>query len=337
MNNKVSIIMPIYNRENKISQAIDSVLNQNYKNIELILINDGSTDNTEEICLKYKKKDKRIIYLKVENSGPGGARNKGIDISTGKYIMFIDSDDYYDVNMVKTMVSCINKNNIQQECVICNRIIKKKNKNVKIELLEKEMKKGEKSDFIEFLQKNNLFNSPCNKIYLKSIIEINNIRFDERFMSGEDYKFNLDYFNNISTARTINKFLYNYVMNDDSIIHNIKYNDFFLQVKLVDYNKKIYLENSYDVSNIYYKYIKVAIGGISYKIESQKKYKLVKEYIGRVINYPSIQEILKKKFKKNMEQKIFYFLLKNKMKRSIYIYIYCRMIMKKIIYTIRDN
>lgn len=335
MDNKVSIIMPIYNRGNKISQAINSVLNQNYKNIELILINDGSTDNTEEICLKYKKKDKRIIYLKIENSGPGGARNKGIDISTGKYIMFIDSDDYYDVNMVEIMVSCIN--NKQQECVICNRIVKRKNKEVKIELLEKEMKKEDKSHFIEFLQENNLFNSPCNKIYLKSIIEINNIRFDERFMSGEDYKFNLDYFNNISTAKTINKFLYNYVMNDDSIIHNIKYNDFFLQVKLVDYNKKIYLENSYDTSNIYYKYIKVAIGGISYKIESQKKYKLVREYIERIINYPSIQEIFKKKFKKNMEQKIIYFLLKNEMKRSIYIYIYCRMIMKKIIYKISNN
>lgn len=335
MDNKVSIIMPIYNRENKISQAIDSVLNQNYKNIELILVNDGSTDNTEEICLKYKKKDKRIIYLKIENSGPGGARNKGIDISTGKYIMFIDSDDYYDVNMVEIMVSCIN--NKQQECVICNRIVKRKNKEIKIELLEKEMKKENKSDFIEFLQENNLFNSPCNKIYLKSIIEINNIRFDERFMSGEDYKFNLDYFNNISTAKTINKFLYNYVMNDDSIIHNIKYNDFFLQVKLVDYNKKIYLENSYDTSNIYYKYIKVVIGGVSYKIESQKKYKLVREYIERIINYPSIQEIFKKKFKKNMEQKIIYFLLKNEMKRSIYIYIYCRMIMKKIIYKISNN
>ena len=328
MNNVVSIIMPIYNREKSINRAIQSVLCQTYKDFELILINDGSTDNTEKVCKKYVKKDRRIKYIKISNSGPGEARNKGLELATGKYIMFIDSDDFYEEKMVEIMLNEIKES--QTNCIICNRIINNKNNKIKQSFVEKNMISENKQEFIEYFQKHNLFNGVCNKIYLKNIIDEYHIKFDKRFISGEDYKFNLDYFNHINTAKAINKFLFNYVMTPNSIIHSSKSYDFFMQVNIVDYNLKIYDDNNFDKKKIYYKYLIIAIDGISYKIQTEKEYKKVKQYIEDVINYPSIQMILKSKFKKKFEHKIFWILLKNNMKRTIYYYIYCRIILKKL-------
>lgn len=335
MGNNVSIIMPIYNREKNINKAVESILCQTYKCFELILVNDGSTDKTEEICIRFSKIDKRIKYLKIENSGPGEARNKGILTAKGKYIMFIDSDDFYEEKMVETMVESIEK--YECECVICNRIINNKNKKIKRDIADKDMIIENKQEFIAYFQKNNLFNSVWNKIYLKKIIDEFNIKFDKNFISGEDYKFNLDYFNHINKAKAINKYLYNYVMNPNSIVHTSKSYDFFMQVKIVDYNVKIFSENNYDVKKIYYKYLIIAIDGISYKIQSEKKYNSVKKYIENIINYPSIQKILKFKFESTLEHKIFGLLLRRNMKKTIYIYIYGRNILKIFINKIKKN
>ena len=93
MENKVSIIIPAYNCEKYIFECLESVINQTYSNLEIIIIDDGSTDNTSEICQRFEKIDNRIIYTWQENSGVSKARNKGIDLAKGKYIVFIDADD----------------------------------------------------------------------------------------------------------------------------------------------------------------------------------------------------------------------------------------------------
>lgn len=90
----ISVIIPVYNLENYIAKCIESVQNQTYGNIEIVLVNDGSTDNSEEVCSKYVQNDERIIYLTKENGGPSSARNKGIEIAKGEYIFFVDGDDY---------------------------------------------------------------------------------------------------------------------------------------------------------------------------------------------------------------------------------------------------
>ena len=92
MKKGISIIVPIYNSEKYLNKCIDSLINQTEKNIEIILVNDGSTDNSEEIIKEYK--DKRIKYYKNKNQGIGKTRNFGIEQATGSYIMFVDSDDY---------------------------------------------------------------------------------------------------------------------------------------------------------------------------------------------------------------------------------------------------
>lgn len=91
---KLSVIIPIYNAEKYLHRCIKSILNQTYTNIEIILVNDGSKDNSAKICEEYAKKNKNIIYVSKQNEGPGPARNKGIEIATGDFIGFVDSDDF---------------------------------------------------------------------------------------------------------------------------------------------------------------------------------------------------------------------------------------------------
>ena len=103
---KISVIMPVYNAEKTIERAILSIINQTYNNIELILINDGSTDETESIIKKYIEKEKKIDirYYFQENSGPSIAKNLGIDMAIGEYILFVDSDDTISENYIESLV-----------------------------------------------------------------------------------------------------------------------------------------------------------------------------------------------------------------------------------------
>ena len=99
----VSIIIPVYNTEKYLEECLDSVCSQTYKNLEIILINDGSTDNSEEICQKFKDMDQRIQIYTCFNSGPAFARNLGLSKAHGEYIMFVDSDDWILPELVDTL------------------------------------------------------------------------------------------------------------------------------------------------------------------------------------------------------------------------------------------
>ena len=107
-----SIIVPVYNCEQYLEKCLNSLLKQSYKNIEIILINDGSNDNSEKICLNYKKLDSRIKYYKKDNGGVSSARNLGINVCNGDYITFLDSDDYLDIDTIEFINNYINKSDI---------------------------------------------------------------------------------------------------------------------------------------------------------------------------------------------------------------------------------
>ncbi len=111
MNEKISIIIPVYNVERYIEECLDSVINQTYKNLEILIINDGSTDRSLEICRKYKKKDKRIRLINQKNMGVAYCRNLGLKKVTSAYVMFVDSDDYIEENMVATLYKLLKSNN----------------------------------------------------------------------------------------------------------------------------------------------------------------------------------------------------------------------------------
>lgn len=117
----VSIIMPVYNKENYLEKSILSVLNQTYKNIELVIINDGSTDKSEEIILKMMY-DNRIKYYKQSNNGVSIARNNGIKVALGEFVSFLDADDYYDETFIEKMLNKIKDKNV---CYCGNYVVKK--------------------------------------------------------------------------------------------------------------------------------------------------------------------------------------------------------------------
>ena len=122
----ISIIIPVYNVEQYLSRCIDSVINQTYKNLEIILIDDGSTDDSGEICDEYALKDNRIKVMHKQNGGVSSARNEGLDISKGNYIGFIDSDDFIEKDMYEFLYDLLTKNNCDISC--CNKFIFKDNK-----------------------------------------------------------------------------------------------------------------------------------------------------------------------------------------------------------------
>ena len=104
---KISIIVPIYNVESYLKRCLDSLINQTYSNIEIILINDGSTDLSGDISSKYAKIDKRIKLINSSNKGVSCARNKGLELASGDYIMFVDPDDYIELNTCEMLIKNI--------------------------------------------------------------------------------------------------------------------------------------------------------------------------------------------------------------------------------------
>ena len=115
---KISIIIPVYNVKEYIKEAIESVINQTYKNIEIIIINDGANDGSEKICDEYSKIDSRIKLINQKNMGLSTARNKGLECITGEYIAFLDPDDVYHPEMIEKAYKAITQKNV--DCVICN-------------------------------------------------------------------------------------------------------------------------------------------------------------------------------------------------------------------------
>ena len=133
---KISIIVPVYQAEKYISKCIESIVNQTYKNLEIILIDDGSTDRSGEICDEYGKKDNRIVVVHNKNKGVSVARNCGLDIATGDYITFVDSDDYIDLQMYSEMMKVVEKYSCDVVMCDCIKEFEKKSEKYTHEIRE---------------------------------------------------------------------------------------------------------------------------------------------------------------------------------------------------------
>lgn len=221
---KFSIIMPAYNEENKISNAIKSILNQTYKNFELIIINDGSTDNTLKIINQYKGKNIKVINQK--NLGVSAARNAGIKESQGNYILFIDADDYIDNDLLINLVKTI-KNN-KNHWIYFKMIKEFKNKKKYSDIYENYQNKSLKiNDCISELIISELINSPWGKVYKREIIAKNEILFNDSLLIAEDLLFNLDYAKNVDCIYFSDIGYYHYDGNvENSITASLDYDKY---------------------------------------------------------------------------------------------------------------
>lgn len=214
---KVSIIVPVYKVEKYIGQCIESILSQTFKDFELILVDDGSPDNSGKICDSYAQKDSRIQVIHKTNGGVSLARNVGIAKSTGEWLCFVDSDDTVDKDYIE---------NFGLEQYKSDLFIQGYKKIVKDEVKEvHDFSNFKGNSFIEtlaYMEDERIINSPCFKLYSKSIVLSNNIQFDNNTSYGEDHLFSLDYVSNISTAHISRNSGYNYmVYGDESLSHRI--------------------------------------------------------------------------------------------------------------------
>lgn len=235
---KISIIVPIYNAEDYLNDCITNLINQTHANLEIILINDGSTDNSFAICEKYAKTDSRITIINQYNKGVSSARNAGIKESTGRYIMFCDSDDVASPYWCETMFNAIllnpnslNVANITRDIAILT------NKSVNLNEIASEIKYYN-------LFKKGLSGYTHNKIYNANIIKSNNIYFDEKYSVGEDVKFNIEYLKFCKNIIYIDSLLYFYNTVDSSITQ--KYNNDALSSFLMPFYIRInHIDNQF--------------------------------------------------------------------------------------------
>ena len=171
---KISVIVPVYNIEEYLERTLESLVNQTYKNLEIILINDGSTDSSKEICDKYKKKDKRVVVIHKDNEGVSIARNKGLELATGDFIGFVDSDDVISLDMYEILYK--NIINTSADISVCN--FKTFSKDIDFEY-NKNIKIFKKKEALEDIISDGIItNFLWNKLFKKDIF--NNIKFPEK-------------------------------------------------------------------------------------------------------------------------------------------------------------
>lgn len=294
MNDLITVIVPIYNTSKYLDKCINSIIKQTYENIDIILINDGSNDNSQEICEKYQKKDKRIRLINQKNKGVSKARNKGLELSKGKYISFIDADDFIEQNMLEKMYENISKT--QSDVTVCGYDFYKNGKYKFIKGKNYTLEKEKKYEGI--------FNfSVCNKLYKKEILE--NIKFDNKKIA-EDIAFNFKVFQKINKISFILKTpLYHYRIRKESASNT--YNENHLEV--LEINKIIDFFKEKNMKDLQYKaevYRLINFGEVIYNLDKtkyKKYYKLFKEYqkeieIKSLQNKDKIKVILFKHFPK---------------------------------------
>ena len=242
----ISIIVPIYNVEDYIKTCVNSIINQTYDNLEIFLIDDGSKDNSSIIIDELSKKDNRIKVIHKENGGVSSARNVGLSEANGKYIVFIDGDDYIENDYIEYFYNLINKDNydmaFNSKCF--NLTNNKRNNNEKYSVFDSEI-------IIEDIYTDNIGCGVAvwNKIYKKDFLDKNNIRFDEKIWYGEGMLFNINCL--IKTAKVIvgENLLYHQVFNPNSAMRNFNLNSNICGLKSLDLQKTLLETYNINIKN----------------------------------------------------------------------------------------
>lgn len=213
---KISIIVPIYNSSKYLDRCISSILLQSYVNFELILINDGSTDHSLIICKKFQKCESRIILIDQVNSGVSTARNIGIKNSTGKYILFVDSDDSLNDNYIESLLNEIEK--LEVDFVLQGFIRVDENGN-KLETVRFANSKISVFDYEKFFFQSDIvfYLTPFSKIFKRSIIIENRLEFNKRLTYGEDNIFCLQYLKACKNIYLSDSCNYFYTLDNNSL------------------------------------------------------------------------------------------------------------------------
>lgn len=339
---QVSIIVPVYNVENYIERCLNSLVNQTFKDIEVITINDGSTDKSLELLNKYEKEDIRVSVIDLGDEGVSYCRNLGIEKANGKYIMFVDSDDWIDSSMVEVMYKKAEENNL--DLVMCSYIrefkdhSKEKIFNLPQEIIYKEDKV--KNELLrklvgpikEELSNPEMLDALCTvwgKLYRADILKENKIKFVDlkKIGSAEDTLFNIFTFNYLKKVMFLNKSMYHYWRDNPKSVTS-QYNPKLKEQRKVffKYISDFIKENNFEqvFEEALNNRICTSVLGLGL-IECSKNNKISR--INKIKNIKIIinEEYIRNAYK-NLELKyfsihwrIFYFFIKNKMSFCSYL------------------
>ena len=287
--NKVSVIVPVYNVENYLEKCLDSLVNQTLKDIEIIIINDGSPDNSQKIIDKYAKKYKNIVSINDTNHGQGHARNEGIKIASSKYIMFVDSDDWLELDAIEKMYQIIEKENSDVVVADINKIINNQTQYFK--------------NYHNYSEQDNInlmlsHPGPVAKLYKKDIFLKNDIHFLEN-VYYEDLAMAPILSLYVKKIRYINQPVYNYLIRENSTMkqktYNKKIDDIFIVVNHIEEEFKKRFKGQYqkelEYINIEHLLYSAALRYLDFPI--------YKEKISKII------EIIKNKYP-NWKENIYY-------------------------------
>lgn len=311
---EISVIIPVYNVEKFLPRCLDSVINQDYRDIEIILVNDGSSDRSLDICKKYQETDSRIVIIDKENEGVSVARNAGIEAASGKYIAFVDADDWIEPQMYKNMYSTIEK--YKCNIAFCNyskdrtssRTLKKIriNKNA---LGKQDIINGLIANMIgledTLFKYNYIMGSIWRSLYKKDFIDKFNLRFTPGITIMEDLIFIIQALVHCDRVCIDHGFYYHYMQNKSSSLHTYNrkmWNDMvavhnLLENILKDAGLYEYLRNRMD--SRYIAMAACAVGNEIYRSDSPMGQRM--KIAGYIINDEKLKEVLDRTVKNNFE------------------------------------
>ena len=286
-----SIIIPVYNSYKYLNKCISSILNQSFADFEIIIIDDESTDESKSLCLSFAKGDSRVIFLEQNNSGPGSARNKGMSLANGDYIVFVDSDDYVEENYLKTLYDNLSD---LPDVAFVGYIMENESGEVfrkQIPLLSNKPTLNFEHLIFDLISNDNFGYSWC-KVVRKKFIQKNNICFNVQYFMHEDLVFICECLKHTKNIITINTCSYHYIKRSNSLcstfhgdfIDNVeKVNACFFELlekeKIVNW-KEIILQRAVFSMYLVFK---------NYSLASKKM--LTKKMISSFLNGPTIKRI----------------------------------------------
>lgn len=310
-----SIVMPAYNCENTIGETIKSVLSQSISDFELIIVNDGSRDGTEQVLDNFHQQDTRVKYTTIANGGPGNARNKGIELASGQYLLFIDSDDimrndtlklyasYINESQPDLVVSSYNMNVLDGEEVVDTR---------KVEAPEQMIQTHEEFlNQIYPLMNKQLMYVVWNKLYKLSIVKANGVTFPP-YNSCEDRLFNIRYFNHVERCKVVDDVLYDYSFDGRNSLTN-KYFDNKFDTFVEFYRELLSLteKNRRGFSALFLKGVMSCIIPL-HSDSCPLNYKEKLAYTKRIVNFPDVQQAANESLVDTKMRKIMKSLFKTK-------------------------
>ena len=315
MKDLVSIIVPIYNAEGYIDRCVDSILGQTYNNIELILVDDGSKDNSLAICKEKQKADNRVVVISKKNSGVSDTRNKGLEVAKGKYILFVDSDDYLANTCVEKAVEAI----VDCDLVVFGYTSFGAREQSVCPIAERKVRfKDDEELFFDLVGKC-LINPPWNKMYRKEKIQEG---FDKNFTIGEDCLFNLNYITGIDKASIINDSLYHYNVQNVNSLSKTKVRSF---ENYFDYWQRIfsfcstYFNSKTSIEKTSCFFIKSTMGQLLAETKGCSKNDFILAF-DKYRNSDMVKEAMKnyKMVFKGLRYKVLFHLFKRNKKRTLY-------------------